>query len=375
MRKLLVTLTVVASLFMAQPAISDILRTNHPTEYIVVKGDTLWDISARFLEKPWLWPQIWQKNPQVKDPHWIYPGDVIRLTYVNGKPVLTINQAPKSNQAPVGAIDIDAYSRPFLKDLRVVSSYKNLPYVISTQEGHLLGTEDKTVYVRGLQGVAIGETVEVFRATMHFARDFHGNTMRSATSELNSRGDRFFVDGSSFWNGTRSSPSSKDYIGTELMRVASGKVTRISGQIAHVLVEDANREVKQGDRVAPAANGGYDPYYFPSTGPTMGEQSRIMAVRDGIVAGTRSIVALPLGSKQGVVNGSSYSVWTPNAIVPDYISGRGAMAANLDRVRLPNEFVGDIMVFRTFENVSYAIVMRNALPIHVGDILKDPNAK
>ena len=87
MRKLLVALTVGASFLLAQPVLSDVLRSDHPQQYVVVKGDTLWDISARFLEKPWLWPQIWKKNPQVQNPDLIYPGDIIRLTYVDGKPV------------------------------------------------------------------------------------------------------------------------------------------------------------------------------------------------------------------------------------------------------------------------------------------------
>ena len=123
MRKLLVALTVGASFLLAQPVLSDVLRADHPEQYVVVKGDTLWDISARFLEKPWLWPQIWKKNPQVQNPDLIYPGDSIRLTYVDGKPYLTVNEAPNTNQAPVGAIDVDVYNRPFLKDLRVVTSF------------------------------------------------------------------------------------------------------------------------------------------------------------------------------------------------------------------------------------------------------------
>jgi hypothetical protein len=100
-----------------------------------------------------------------------------------------------------------------------------------------------------------------------------------------------------------------------------------------------------------------------------------MAVREGIVAGSRSIVALPIGSKQGVVNGSSYSVWSPGEVVADRIAHNNELSALNNKVTLPSEFVGQIMVFRTFENVSYAIVMLNAKPIHAGDILKDPNAK
>lgn len=376
MRKLLLAITVGASFLFAQPAISDVLRTDHPSEYVVVKGDTLWDISARFLEKPWLWPDIWQKNPQVKDPHWIYPGDVIRLTYVNGKPVLTVNQAPRTNQTPVGAIDVDEYSRAFLKDLRVVSSFKNLPYVIGNQEGHLLGSEQHNVYVQGLQGVAIGARVEIFRATAHFARNYKGSNQRTATSDLNMRGDRIVVDGESFWNGTMTSPTSSDYIGTELMRVAYGHVTGIKRGISVVRVDDANREIREGDRVTPAANSSYDPYYFPKAGPNFGNNTHhVMAVRDGVIAGGRDIVALAVGSKQGVVNGSTFSVWSPGEVVPDRIANRPEMAAQMNTVKLPSEYVGTIMVFRTFEDVSYAIVMKNANPIHPGDILKDPNAK
>ena len=374
MRKLLVALTVGASFLLAQPVLSDVLRTDHPTEYVVVKGDTLWDISARFLEKPWLWPQIWNKNPQVKDPHWIYPGDVVRLSYVNGKPVLTVNQAPNTNQAPVGAIDVDAYSRPFLKDLRVTRFYKDLPYVLGNSEGQLLGKANNYIYVRGLKGVAVGESVEIFRTTMHFARSYQGSTQRTATSSLNKRGDRIFVDGESFWKGTMTSPDSKDYIGTELMRVASGHVDGFVGETARVMVDDANREINEGDRVTPAANSTYDPYYFPSAGPDIGTENRIMAVRDGYIAGGRSIVALPVGSRQGIRNGNTFSIWSPGETVPDRIGNRAEMAAQLDRVDLPNERVGDLMVFRTFEDVSYAILMRGALPVHVGDYLKHPDA-
>ena len=376
MRKLLVALTVGASFVLAQPVLSDVLRTDHPTEYVVVKGDTLWDISARFLEKPWLWPQIWNKNPQVKDPHWIYPGDVVRLSYVDGKPVLTVNEAPNTNQAPAGAIDVDVYNRPFLKDLRVVNSFKELPYVLGNQEGHLYGSEENLVYVQGLQGIAIGEEVEIFRATAHFARDYQGSNQRTATSDLNMRGDRIFVDGESFWKGTMTSPDSKDYIGTELMRVASGHVTAIKRGIAVVHVDDATREIRQGDRVAPASNSSYDPYYFPKAGPNFGNNNHhVMAVRDGYIAGGRSIVALAVGSKQGVSNGSTFSVWSPGEVVPDRIANRAEMAAQLDKVTLPSEYAGTIMVFRTFENVSYAIAMLDAKPIQPGDILKDPNAK
>ena len=99
-----------------------------------------------------------------------------------------------------------------------------------------------------------------------------------------------------------------------------------------------------------------------------------MAVRDGYIAGGRSIVALPVGSRQGIRNGNTYSIWSPGETVPDRIGNRAEMAAQLDRVNLPNERVGDLMVFRTFEDVSYAILMRGALPVHVGDYLKHPDA-
>lgn len=376
MRKLLIALTVSVGLLFAQSAISDVLRTNHPTEYVVVKGDTLWDISARFLEKPWLWPDIWQKNPQVKDPHWIYPGDVIRLTYVNGKPVLTINQAPittNTNQAPVGAIDVDLYSRPFLKDLRVVTSFKDLPYVIGLDNGRLAVAGSVPIYVSGLQGVAVGESVEIFHASRNFARTNNGSKQVTATSDLNSRGDRKYIDHSMTWQGISTSPNIDDYIGTEMVRVAKGQVTQISGELTRVIITESTREVRQGDRVTPDSNSDYDPYYFPSKGPNIATETRIMAVSDSMVAGGRWVVAIPIGSKQGVRNGNTYEVWSQSQNVADVIGHRNLLAADMDKMSMIQEKAGTIMVFRTFDNVSYAIVMLNALPINVGDYLRNPN--
>lgn len=377
MRHALLALTAAVGLFAAQHAAAADLRTDHPEQYVVVKGDTLWDIAGKFLEKPWQWPQVWQKNPQIKNPNLIYPGDVIRLVYVDGKPTLTVNDASAggsvaarpADSVPVGAIDMARY-RPFLRDVRVVDGFKQLPHVIGNEEGHLLGTANNKIYVRGLQGVAVGEAVEIFRPSMHFAR----SGMDVAGADLNRRGDRNYLDGERLWYGASTSPGSKDYLGTELTRVASGRVAAISGDTATVAVTETVREIRQGDRVAPAAGGGYDPYYVPTPGPLDGPAVPVVASRDGLISGGRDIIAIPLGSKQGVVNGSTYAILRPGDTVGDRIAHRAELAARADSVRMPNERVGTAMVFRTFDNMSYAIVMENAKPVRAGYLLANPDS-
>lgn len=375
MRKLLIALTMSASLLVMQTAAADVLKTGHPTEYVVVKGDTLWDIAGRFLDKPWQWPQIWKGNPQIKNPNLIYPGDVVRLVYIDGKPYLTVNDSGTrgSGGSPVGAIDTSVY-RAYLKDLRISSDFKTMPYVLGNQEGHLLGTTDKAIYVHGLQDVGVGENVEIFRATTHFGSGYMDTHNRLSTSHLDARGDRMAVDGEHLWNTTSDKPGSRTYVGTEMVRVANGVVTKLSGDTATVMVTEANREIRQGDRVAPAAGGGYDPYYYPSPGPDIGVEMRIIAVRDGMIAGGRTIVAIPLGSLQGIRNGNTYSIWRPGDVEADRIKHDNEIAAQSDRKQMPQERVGTLMVFRTFDKVSYAIVMNNALPIMPGYFLRHPDA-
>ena len=135
------------------------LRQDHPSTYVVRKGDTLWDISAKFLQKPWLWPEIWQANPQVKNPHRIYPGDVLSLVYVGGRPYLSSGSGPQIREGePVGAIRLSDIE-PFLKELTVVNDVKSLPYVIGLEEDRLRSSAGQVVYVRGMSGAQPGQVV------------------------------------------------------------------------------------------------------------------------------------------------------------------------------------------------------------------------
>jgi len=127
------------------------LRANHPERYVVVKGDTLWDISARFLESPWRWPEVWSFNPQIKNPHLIYPGDVVSLTYdEQGKPILrvergqpTVKLSPKvratREETPISTIPLDVIGQ-FLGQPRVVSEREinNSPYIVANLDNRLI---------------------------------------------------------------------------------------------------------------------------------------------------------------------------------------------------------------------------------------------
>src|SRR5688500_12944737 len=116
------------------------LRDDHPDTYTVQKGDTLWDIAARFLNEPWLWPEIWQANPQVENPHLIYPGDVLSLAYLGGRPTL-IKKSPairRSDDTAINAVPLSEIE-PFLRSAHILDEddYKRLPYVVGLEEGRL----------------------------------------------------------------------------------------------------------------------------------------------------------------------------------------------------------------------------------------------
>src|SRR3546814_12723337 len=120
MLKRLLAVFAVALLTLATYAVAQELRPDHPSTYVVRKGDTLWDIAARFLTKPWLWPEIWQANPQVANPHRIYPGDVLSLAYLNGEPRVQVTERqPEIREYPISPIPLSPI-KPFLRDLRIV---------------------------------------------------------------------------------------------------------------------------------------------------------------------------------------------------------------------------------------------------------------
>jgi len=133
------------------------VRDDNPGQYTVVRGDTLWDISERFLSRPWLWPEIWHVNPQIENPHLIYPGDRISLTYVNGKPRLQLIRAGgttvstnRAGHSPIAGFPQEAINQ-FMVEPRVVTSeqLRTAPYVVSAEEGRLISAAGSKVYVRG----------------------------------------------------------------------------------------------------------------------------------------------------------------------------------------------------------------------------------
>ena len=168
--------TIAALLFFGVAVAQEVaVRSDHPGEYVVVKGDTLWDISGRFLEKPWQWPAIWQANPQIENPHLIYPGDVISLVYVDGMPQLRLKRGGDQKLSPTvrvsdrdDAIKAIPFERiePFLRNLHVVSpeDFEGLPYIVANTEDRLTATYSDVTYGRGLDA-RVGQEYIVARLT------------------------------------------------------------------------------------------------------------------------------------------------------------------------------------------------------------------
>lgn len=353
------------------------MRGDHPETYVVVRGDTLWGIAGRFLDKPWLWPEIWQANPQIANPHLIYPGDVISLAYLNR---VTMSPGPRPVDAsPIGAIPLSDVE-PFLKNRRIVFDFESLPYVVGHEDDRLRGSVDRNVYVKGLENARPGERYAVLRA----ATEFYG---ARRSRDLDFRGSRVHGE-SNLWSQTQPKSRQQDaFLGFEMVQMGVGTVVRgptPQSEMATLALDNDGFEARAGDRIVPVNPQPYDLQFFPHapSADALSADARVIAVADALVTGgPRDVIAISAGHQNGVDNGTVFSVWRNGSHVVDRVTTPNTSRitespnAGTRRDRMPDEYVAHAMVFLTYDFVSYALIMEGEKPTHVGYTVKHPDAE
>ncbi len=372
-------------------AADTVLRDDHPTTYVVQRGDTLWDIAGRFLKRPWVWPEIWQANPQIVNPHLIYPGDVINLAYLNGAPALEIQEGGPRARVIEEAIPTIALSdiEPFLNEYHLFYTREDMdsrPYVIAPEENRLRGIPGQVVYVRNIGDFRVGDRVSIARPTLVY-RDLPEWRAWSGYDEYDGRKTlraKHWNLGTTLVPGVwRDSADSINYhnsrlLGYEVREMATGTVLRL-GDPATVLLEESEGEVKKGDLVLPVDNAPFDLYFYPRAPRSMPQNMRIMSIADALhFGGSRYVVALSRGTHDGVENGQVYALFQDGDRIRDDVKYRknsvyGALTKfEYARIQLPAEFEAHVMIFRTFDEMSYGLVMEGVRPVTVGAIARAP---
>ncbi len=372
------------------------LREDHPREYVVQEGDTLWDIASRFLTRPWQWPAIWQANPQIPNPHLIFPGDVISLEFVGGQARLTMNRddsirrlSPEVRRdditGPISTIPFDAIE-PFLRNPRIVSKDEldALPYVIANYDQRVFAGPGDRTYVRGMEEARVGQEVIIGQLTYEFEDRSAGedetrlrrNRMRFGDAQVPSN-ER---PSSTLWKKTFGQTERFNYpiIGYEIWEAARGRVIQV-GDPTIVEITSGRREVSEGNVILPVDYHVYAANFYPQAMDEVPEHGRVLTISEAHYGvGHYQIVAISLGAEDGVEAGHTFSIFNPGNTVRDdqkYPLMSRAAFRDSDRrfVTLPDEYAGHLMVFRTFDRISYAIVLSGTREIRADDRLDHPD--
>lgn len=314
------------------------LNPEHPDRYVVKKGDTLWDISAMFLRDPWYWPEIWYANPQVSNPHLIYPGDVLTLVYMNGQPRIVLERgAGRERLEPrvrVEQLEQAIFTIPYDRIAAFLSrpavldkdTARNAPYILTSRRGHLAHGSNTEVYVRG--------------------KDFAEEDIYSVMNVGDPLED----------------PDTGRMLGYHATYVGEGRITR-TGDPATLYLNTTAREALNGDKLLPV-NEDF-PLRFTPRAPDQDVEGRLIHVLDAVsLVGSYQVVTLNRGAKHGLEPGHVLSVWQAGANVRDRFEG--------GNVELPDEYAGYLMIFRTFEELSYGLIMQASNEIRVLDKVRNP---
>ena len=331
------------------------LAANAPDSYTIKRGDTLWGISSMFLKSPWRWPELWGMNlDQIRNPHLIYPGQVLYLDKTGGRARLRVGEpladgtTKLSPRVRSSAIDADAIAsipfhliEPFLNEAVIFQGNElaTAPRIVATQEGRVLLARGDTAYVRG--EIPLQKDFRIFR---------EAKALRD--------------------------PTTKEILGFEATYVGAAEYAR-QGETrtgddgkpeiipATFMVTGIKQEAGVGDRLAPAPAREFSNYAPHAPQGAMGGQI-VSIYGDALTAGQNQIVALNKGATDGVERGHVLALWRNGEKVLDKTD------ASRPTIKLPDERHGMLFVFRVFDRMSYALILSVKEPVKPGDRFTQP---
>ena len=361
------------------------VRSDHPDEYVVVKGDTLWDISGRFLDKPWQWPAIWHVNPQIENPHLIYPGDVISLVYIDGMPQLRLKRGGTKKLSPavrvtdreaVKAVPFDKIE-PYIRNIRILApeDFEGLPYIVANNEQRMNAAVSDQTYGRGLDA-AVGQEFVIARLNSIYDDTGDGQIRRVLPKDgwrqvpnIWDRQEDMFNTVSP-WNRRPKNP-----VGYEMVEVSRVRVSQ-AGEISVLDVLGNRTEVKPGDFILPDTDPGYEPVFYPKAMDTVPDGLQVLATsgqKSGV--GLYQIVAISGGARDGIEPGDVFAAFRQGDKIADEVGYREGSFSKDAQLRLPEVYDGIVMVFRTFDFISYGMVMGGERVVQEFDVLRHPDLK
>ncbi len=327
------------------------VNPDHPDVYVVQLGDTLWDISAVFLRDPWLWPEIWQINSQVANPHLIYPGDQMRLVYVDGQPRLQLDNGQSvannmnSAMSPVVKLTPEMTSIPLVEAItsiplaeiqefftatRVMTEEEIdlAPYMVAGPESRILVGQSDEFYVRGQLAAGVG-IYQIFRI-----------------------GDRY------------RDPETRKYLGYRAEAMGTARFIFQSEDVSKFNIIRSSQEILAGDLLLPLAQDDIDPILFPEV-PSIPVLAQIIAVEGGVShIGQLDVVALNKGLEAGVRNGHVLAVMDAGERVRDRVQGGS--------VDLPDEKAGMLIIFKSLPSMSFGLILEAETTMAIGDPVTNP---
>ena len=320
------------------------MKPDAPERHVVVRGDTLWSIARRYTDSPWRWSELWEMNKdELKNPHRLYPGNVILLDRSRGRLALatdTVKLSPKMRAESTALVAIPTIPpsiiEPFLTRPLVIEAdgLDNAPTIVAAEDSRVLLAPGHRAFVRGL-----GDS-------------------KVATWYVYRRG------------GALVDPENRVTLGYEAIYLGIARIIR-AGEPAVIELASVEREIGVGDKLLPAGKPDL-PTYTPRA-PVTKVQGHIISLygRHSRLGeyGDHTVVAVSVGKSQGIEVGHVVALFRPGATVAE---ARGSKRASAGPLTLPNERYGVALVFRVFDRVSYALVLDVSKPVFAQDLVQNP---